>query len=135
MLGTIYQRATLYRDSAAISLHLIICTNGTSLHVEMDLHLVTLLPLAVDGIVAVLTDSAHLLAIHKNLIAKTFAVGVLIEVRGYHLVLHPAWNADLQGKLSCGILIDRHGDIPIPRVFCSLAQGDLLATNSEVAFI
>ena len=135
MLGAIDDRAAFDAHHTTVCLHLIISAYGTSLHVEMYLQLVALLPFAVDGVVAIFcyicSNSA---AVYQDGIAEAFAIGILVKVRGYDLILNPTRDADLHGKLAGSILIDKDGDIAVPGVFRRLAQGHLLAAYGEVSF-
>ena len=115
MLGAIDDRAALDAHHAAVCFHLVVSTDGTGLHVEMDLDLVALLPAAVDGVVAVGGDSADYRTVHGDGVAEALAVGVLVEVGGHDLVAHPARDADLHGKLAGSVLIDIDGDLLLHR--------------------
>ena len=129
VFGTIYNRAAFDAHHTTVCLHLIISAYGTSLHVEMDLDLVALLPAAVDGVVAVGGDSADYRTVHGDGVAEALAVGVLVEVGGHDLVAHPARDADLHGKLAGSVLIDIDGNIAVPGVFRRLAKRHFFASH------
>ena len=101
----------------------------------MNLHLVALLPLTTDGIIAISGHAADYRTVYRNSIAETFVVGILIKIRGYHLIPHPSWNTNLHRELSGSILIYRHHDITIPRVFRCLTQHYFFTSDTEVAFV
>ena len=136
VFGTIYNRAAFDAHHTTVCLHLIICAYGTSLHVEMYLQLVALLPFAVNGVVAIFcyicSNSA---AVYQDGIAEAFAIGILVEIRGQDLILNPTRDTDLHGKLTCGILIDKDGDIAVPWVFRRLAKRHFFASHRQVAFV
>ena len=96
----------------------------------MYLQLVALLPFAVDGVVAIFcyicSNSA---AVYQDGIAEAFAIGILVEIRGQDLILNPTRDTDLHGKLTCGILIDKDGDIAVPWVFRRLAKRHFFASH------
>ena len=127
-LCTIYDRTTLDADAAAVGLYLIVGTYGARLHIEVNANHIALLPLAVDGIIAILCHlTLYFLAVNGDGIAQSLAVAVVVEIGWYRLTLHPSRDADLHAKLTSLVVIHLDGDISVPRVLCILAQGNLLA--------
>ena len=131
-LCTIYDRTTLDADAATVGLYLVVGTYGACLHVEVNANHIALLPLAVDGIIAILCYlSLYLLSVYGDGIAQTLAVAVVVKVRWNRLTLHPSRDADLHTELTSLVVIHLDGDISVPRVLCILAQGNLLAGHLQ----
>ena len=94
----------------------------------MNANHIALLPLAVDGIIAILCHlTLYLLSVYGDGIAQSLAVAVVVEIGWYRLTLHPSRDADLHAKLTSLVVIHLDGYISVPRVLCILAQGNLLA--------
>ena len=94
----------------------------------MHAHHVTLLPLAVDGEVAVSSELAlHLHSVNLDAVLRTEVVAVFIQVAWHYLVAHPSGYSHLHSPLSC--LVGRHldGDVAVPWIFSGLLYGHFLA--------
>ena len=78
-LGTIYQRTTLNGNAAVVIFHGRMSLDCADRHVEMDGHLVTFLPLAVNDQVARLQRCLHLLPVHSYAIAAHDIVVETVE--------------------------------------------------------
>ena len=124
--GTIDQRTALHADTSQIGLDLGICLHDASLHIEVDLHLVALLPLAGnDGIAIAEIGIADGIidAIDLQTVAESLVVAVLIEVAWDHLIAHPTRDADVEGKVATTLLHGQH-DIAIVGIGGLLLQGE-----------
>ena len=131
-LGAIHQRSALYGNHAAIGFNALQSSDGARLHIEVQAHHIALLPLAVDGQVAILGGGdGHLCAIDRAGGVQTLIVAVAIEVAGNDIAFQPAGNANLHSELSCRVLIDGDGDIAVPRILCLLRKAHLLTFHVE----
>ena len=80
-LCTIYDRTTLDADAATVGLYLVVGTYGARLHIEVNANHIALLPLAVDGIIAILCYlSLYLLSVYGDGIAQSLVVAVVVKV-------------------------------------------------------
>ena len=131
-LGTINQRTALDSNHAAIGFHILNGTHRAWLHIEVEAHDVALLPLAVDGQIAVVGScDIDVFAVYLTGGLQAQVVVIAIEVAGHDVALQPARDANLHGKLSCRVLVDGNGDIAVPRILCLLREAQLLASDIE----
>ena len=132
MFGTIDQRSALDTHPASVGSHLVVGTDHARFHVEADDELIALLPSPLDIHIAVFRyQERHGDTIDDEAVAEAFAVGILIEVAGHHLVAQPARDAHLQVELSHGVLVDGQHRLTVPGVFGLLGQRQLLASHVE----
>ena len=126
-LCTIHHRSALYCHKSTVGLHLAIGTHRARLHVEVHAHHVTLLPLAVDGEVAVSSELAlHLHSVNLDAVLRTEVVAVFIQVAWHYLIAHPSRNTNLHCPLSSLVGSHLDCDVTIPGVFRSLLNSHFL---------
>ena len=115
--GAIHQRSALNGNHATVGFNTLEGTNGAGLHVKVQAHDVALLPLAVDGQVAVLgSGDGDLCAIDGAGGVQSLIVVIAIEVAGNYIAFQPAGNTNLHGELACRVLVDGDGDVAVPRI-------------------
>ena len=130
----IYQWTTLYFNHTTVGFHIVVSSNGASLHVEVNFHYVALLPFSFDSEIAILGELgiANSLTINGDAIAQSLAVAIAVEVCWHYLSLNPSWNTDLHSEFASAILIDIDADVAIVRVACVLSNSNGLASNLEL---
>ena len=78
-LCAIYYRTTLYCYKTAVSFHVVVGAYCSWVHIEVNTHHIALLPLAVDGEVAIVGElSIHGIAVHRDVVLWTQVVGKLV---------------------------------------------------------
>ena len=99
----------------------------------MDGHLVTLLPLAGNGEVAVLCHGTFgLYTINLDAVAEALVVAVAVELAGERTTLEPAGDTDLEVKLSATVAVNLDIDVATVGIASALCESYLLACYREV---
>ena len=94
--------------------------------------MVALLPLALQRQIAVIREQEwYGDAIDGDGVAWALVVRIGVEVAGDGVVAYPSWDANLQGKLAHGVLVDTDGHLALPRVVRLLAQGHLFVADLQ----
>ena len=130
----IYQWTTLYFNHTTVGFHIVVSSNGASLHIEVNFHYVALLPFSFDSEIAILGELgvANFLTINGDAIAQSLAIAIVVEVCWHYLSLNPSWNSNLHSEFASAILIDIDADVAIVRIACVLSKSNGLACNLEV---